>query len=58
MECANKAICGNKGASQCEHFDISYTRTEIIEMLDTASEQQKTTILDAIASVYRIKLAF
>ena len=56
--CCNKHFCGNKQAAHCEHFDISYTRSEVFSMLKTADESNKKSILSAVENVYKIKLSY
>lgn len=56
-KCSNREICGsNKG--ECEHFNVSYTRSEVIDMVESADNSKKHSLIDAIEHVYRIKMAF
>jgi hypothetical protein len=56
--CSNNEICGNKHKHECEHYDISFTRSEVMAMLKGADEKKKVSILNAVEHVYKIKLAF
>ena len=53
-----KHFCGDKKAVNCEHYDISYTRSEVFNMLNSADESTKKSILSAVENVYKIKLAY
>lgn len=57
-ECCNRSFCGDKGMASCEHFDISYTRSEVFDMLTKADDISKKAILSAVENVYKIKLAY
>jgi len=57
-DCSNREICGKKIVSSCEHFDVSFTRSEIYNMLETANTSERYSLLKAIEKEYKIKLAY
>lgn len=57
-DCCNRSFCGDKGLGNCEHFDISYTRSEVFDMLTNADDNSRRAILSAVENVYKIKLAY
>ena len=56
--CCNKHFCGDKQVAECQHHDISYTRSEVFNMLSSADASDKKNILSAVEDVYKIKLAY
>jgi hypothetical protein len=56
--CANNQICGKKNLGECEHYDVSFTRSEIFSMLKKADDKTRTLMLNAVEKVYKIKLAY
>lgn len=56
--CSNKSICKNAGSSTCEHYDVAFTRSEIIDLIMNTEAAGRKMILDAIENTYKIKMAF
>ena len=56
--CSNRQICGKTNANGCNHYDISFTRSEVLDMLRKVDAKRKNLILRAIENVYKIKLAY
>ena len=59
--CINREICGKKGLSECDHYDIVLTRVEIMNMLNDIKSENPTNIpliLNGIKKTYKINLAF
>ncbi len=60
-DCTNRMICGNEQATDCKHYDIALTRSEIIKMLDEQKGKNPTiipAILGAVQKTYRINIAY
>ncbi|HEY1406485.1 MAG TPA: hypothetical protein VF857_07760 [Spirochaetota bacterium] len=56
--CSNKSICSKKGATDCEHYDVAFTRSEIINMILNIDVTKRKSLLDAVERTYKIKMAF
>ncbi len=54
----NHEICGKSAQVECEHFDISFTRSEVVNMIKSADESRKQNLLHPIEQSYGFKLAF
>ena len=60
-ECLNREICAGKSVQNCEHYDVPFTRKEILGMLSDAKTKNPSfipEILKAIRNSYRINLAY
>ena len=60
-DCINREICGKENAADCEHYDVALTRSEIINMLDSAEKKNSSIIpamLNAVKQTYKINLAY
>lgn len=56
--CSNKSICKKSGATKCEHYDVAFTRSEIINMILNVDSNGRKSLLDEIERTYKIKMAF
>lgn len=56
--CSNASICTRSGASECEHYDVAFTRSEIINMIINVDSNKRKSLLDAVERTYKIKMAF
>jgi hypothetical protein len=60
-DCINREICGRNKAVNCEHYDIPFTRGEVIGMLGDIRKGNPAVIpalLNAVKRTYRINVAF
>ena len=57
-DCSNKAICVKQISAKCDHYDVAFTRSEIINMILNTDESLRAKLLDAVASTYKLKMAF
>lgn len=57
-DCSNKTICVKKNNANCEHYDVAFTRSEIINMIMNTDESLRKKLLDAVANTYKLKMAF
>ncbi|HPA73840.1 MAG TPA: hypothetical protein PKY31_16330 [Spirochaetota bacterium] len=60
-DCINKEICGRNNAVNCEHYDVPLTRSEILNMLGDARNENPSfvpALLNAVKRTYRINLAY
>jgi hypothetical protein len=56
--CSNKTICRKSGATECEHYDVAFTRSEIINMIISVDSNKRQSLLNAVENTYKIKMAF
>ncbi len=59
-DCMNKEICGAKQRSECDHYDVALTRSEVIGFLDELKSKNPgivAGILGAVKKTYKINLA-
>lgn len=57
----NREICGQLDRSECYHYDVALTRSEILSMLDDIKIKNPNyipAILGAIKKTYRINLSY
>lgn len=59
--CINKGICREKSKSECGHYDVALTRSEVLNVLNDYKQNNPSvvpSILGAIKKTYRINLAY
>lgn len=60
-DCINIEICGKNNIENCDHYDVSLTRGEIMDMLGDVKINNPSfipTLLNAIKRTYKINLAY
>ncbi|MBN2039554.1 MAG: hypothetical protein JW864_05905 [Spirochaetes bacterium] len=60
-DCINREICGVKQKTNCEHYDVALTRSEVLNILgelQTKNPNVVPSILGAVKKTYRINMAF
>ncbi|MGL4369541.1 MAG: hypothetical protein ACRCUT_07705 [Spirochaetota bacterium] len=57
-KCSNKEICSKRGASECEHYDVAFTRSEVISLIMNTDASKRENLKNAIARTYKVKMAF
>ncbi len=59
-DCKNKEICGARQRTDCDHYNIALTRSEVLNFLSDIHVKNPAVvpaILSAVKKVYRINLA-
>ena len=60
-DCINKEICGARQRTNCDHYDVALTRSEVLNFLDDLKSKNPTiipAILGAVKKTYKINMAF
>ena len=57
-KCSNKEICSKNGATECDNYDVAFTRSEIINMMMSTDASKRTSLQNAVERAYKVKMAF
>jgi len=56
--CSNTEICSKRGAKECDHYDVAFTRSEVISMLMNTEASKRQSLQNAVERAYKVKMAF
>jgi hypothetical protein len=56
--CSNRGICTLNESADCDHYDVAFTRSEIINIFMKTKASDRSKLQEAVTRAYKVKMAF